>query len=131
MGKRPKPLSPTGEMPNPEFADWPEKESALKAVWANLQAAHDAMSEGFPSHWDAFWYGTFSCVFHEMAIALGDKETGRIVGNKALKRFTEEHDLLLEQMFTACHRYDGSEDEDFEHDDDDPGAFLFSRRRKP
>jgi hypothetical protein len=131
MAKRPKTPLPPEDMPNPEFAGLADKETAVKAVWANLQAAHEAMSEGFPSHWDAFWYGTFSCVFHEMAIELGDKEAGRLVGKKALKRFMEEHDVLLEQMFTACHRYDGS-DEDFDEDDDEgPSAFLFTRRRKP
>jgi hypothetical protein len=109
--------------------DTPDQETTVKTIWAQVTAVQEVMSDAFPSHWDAFWYGTFSCLFTQMVAELGEKEAAKIVGKKGLKAFVERHDALLEQMFSACHRLDEC-DENCCCDEDEPGLPL-TWQRKP
>lgn len=87
-------------------------EVVVQEVWANLQECHDLMLNGFPTLWDAVWYGTFTVMFNQMMMELGEKEVGNIVGKKKVKRFLEEHEEVLAGLYFTCHREEEPEDED-------------------
>jgi len=109
MKKSPKTVLDSKDAEGLDPNEIPDPETAIMTIWHQLKAAQEGMREPFPSHWDAFWYGTFSCLFTQMVSQLGEKEAVKIVGKKAWKGFVERHDVLLEQMFDACHRFDECE----------------------
>jgi hypothetical protein len=85
----------------------------VQELWANLQDCHELMYNGFPTLWDAVWYGTFSVMFNQIVLELGEKEIGNIVGKKKLKRYIDEHEEVLAGLYFSCHREE-------EPDDDEP-----------
>jgi hypothetical protein len=95
-----------------EVPDKEKLEVVVREIWTNLQECHDLMCNGFPTLWDAVWYGTFSVMFNQMVMELGEKEVGNIVGKKKLKRFIEEHEEVLSGLYFTCHREDESEVEE-------------------
>lgn len=77
-------------------------ETMVKTLWSSVETAHERMSCGFPTAWDAYWYGTFTTVFSQLCFEKGDAAIERIVGKKKYRRYVEEHENLMNAMFDSC-----------------------------
>ncbi len=76
----------------------------VKELWELLRTAQESMLAGFPALWDAYWYGQFSFMLEETALALGEDKVAKIVGQTKYRQFKKKHDEILEGMHGAAHR---------------------------
>ncbi|AFM26600.1 hypothetical protein [Desulfomonile tiedjei] len=77
-------------------------ETMVKTLWPSVMGAHERMLSGFPTVWDAYWYGTFTTLFSQVCFEKGDKAVERIVGKKNYRKYMEEQEMILGGMHDSC-----------------------------